>query len=56
MYRIQWLSDYTVWHTSHATNSEQGAMQAALRLANSARHRAVRVITRDGAVIYLASG
>lgn len=52
MYKIQWLSDNMVWHTSNATNSEQSAMQAALRLAGTGRYRAVRVITRDGAVVY----
>ncbi len=52
MYKIQWLSDNIVWHTSHSTNSEQGAMQAALRLANSGRYRAVRVITQDGSVVF----
>jgi hypothetical protein len=52
MFKIQWLSENCIWHTSHCVNNEQGAMQAALRLASSGRYRAVRVITRDGAVVF----
>ena len=54
MYRIQWLSDNAVWHTSHSVNNEPAAMQAALRLASSGRYRAVRVVTRAGAVVFSA--
>ncbi len=54
MYTIQWLSENCIWHSSHSVNSEPAAMQAALRLANSGRYRAVRVITRDGAVVFSA--
>jgi len=54
MFKVQWLSENFVWHTSQSTNSEQGALQAAFRLARSNRYRAVRVITKDGAVIYSA--
>jgi hypothetical protein len=52
MYKVQYLSQGAVWHTSHSTNSETAATQAALRLADSGRYRAVRVITRDGAVLF----
>lgn len=54
MYKVQYLSQGSVWHTNHATNTEQSALQAALRLSESGRYRAVRVITRDGSVIYSA--
>ncbi len=52
MYKVQWLSDNTIWHTSQCTNSERGALEAALRLANSGRYRAVRVITISGSVVF----
>ena len=52
MYKVQWLSDNIVWHTWQSTNSERSAMQAALRLGQSGRYRAVRVITTDGAVVF----
>jgi hypothetical protein len=54
MFKIQWLSENCIWHTSHSVNNEQAAMQAALRLANSGRHLAVRVVTRDGSVMFTA--
>jgi hypothetical protein len=54
MFKIQWLSENCIWHTSHSVNNEQAAMHAALRLANSGRYRAVRVVTRDGAVVFSA--
>jgi hypothetical protein len=54
MYNIQWLSENFIWHTSHSVNNEPAAMQAALRLANAGRYRAVRVITRDGSVVFTA--
>ncbi len=54
MYKIQWLSGNTIWHTSHSVNNEPAAMQAALRLAGTGRYRAVRVVTKDGAVVFSA--
>ena len=54
MFRIRWLSENRLWHTSHSVNNEQAAMSAALRLADSGRYRAVRVVTRDGAVVFSA--
>ena len=54
MFKIQWLSDNCIWHTSHSVNNEPAAMQAALRLAQTGRYRAVRVVTRDGAVVFSA--
>lgn len=52
MYAIEWLSPAGLWHTHHFVNNEMAAMQAALRLSNSGHYRAVRVRTRDGAVIF----
>lgn len=52
MYKVQYLTQGAVWHTSQSTNSEVAATQAALRMAESGRYRAVRVITRDGAVLF----
>ncbi len=54
MYTIQWLSNNLIWHTSHSVNNEPAAMQAALRLAQTGRYKAVRVVTRDGAVVLSA--
>jgi hypothetical protein len=54
MFKIQWLSENCIWHTSHSVNNEPAAMQAALRLAQTGRYRAVRVVTRDGSVMFSA--
>jgi hypothetical protein len=54
MYEIQWLSDNLIWHTSHSVNNEPAAMQAALRLAQSGRYQAVRVVSQNGAVVFSA--
>jgi hypothetical protein len=54
MFKIQWLSDNLIWHTSHSVNNEQAAMHAALRLAQSDRYQAVRVVTENGAVVFSA--
>ncbi len=54
MYKIQWLSENCIWHTSHNVNNEPAAMQAALRLAQTGRYLAVRVVTRDDAVVFSA--
>ena len=54
MFKIQWLSNAFIWHTDHSCNSEPGAIAAALRLAGSRRYRAVRVVTRHGAVVFCA--
>jgi hypothetical protein len=54
MFQIQWFSENCIWHTSHSVNNESAAMQAALRLAQTGRYRAVRVVTRDGAVMFSA--
>jgi hypothetical protein len=54
MYTIQWLSGNGIWHTSHSVNNEPAAMQAALRLSNTGRYLAVRVISRDGSVMFSA--
>jgi hypothetical protein len=54
MFKIQWLSADLIWHTDHSCNSEPSAMSAALRLASSRRYRAVRVVTRGGAVVFCA--
>jgi hypothetical protein len=54
MFKIQWLSENFVWHTTHSVNNEPAAIQAAMRLANSGRYLAVRVVTRDGPVVFSA--
>ncbi len=54
MYIVQWLSDSITWHTSHSVSNERGAISAALRLSQSGRYRAVRVVTRTGAVVFSA--
>jgi hypothetical protein len=54
MFNVQWLSENYIWHTSHSVNNEPAATQAALRLAQTGRYRAVRVVTRDGAVVFSA--
>lgn len=53
MYKVQWLSGYCIWHTSHSCNIEASAISAALRLAASGRYRGVRVVTREGAVVFV---
>lgn len=54
MFRIQWLSDALIWHTGHSCNNESAAISAALRLASSGRYRAVRVVARNGVVVFCA--
>lgn len=54
MFKIQWLSDSLTWHTNHSVNNERSAIAAALRLSDSRRYRAVRVITAAGAVVFSA--
>ena len=54
MYKIQWLSENFIWHTSHSVNNEPAATQAALRLASSGRYRAVRVVTGNCGVVFSA--
>ncbi len=52
MFRIQWLSGNFIWHTHHSCNNEPSAISAALRLASSGRYRSVRVVTREGTVVF----
>lgn len=52
MYKVQWLSDNFIWHTNHSVGNERSAISAALRLSQSQRYRAVRVITAAGAVVF----
>lgn len=52
MYKVQFLSDSLTWHTSYAFGNERSAIASAMRLANSGRYRAVRVITTGGHVIF----
>jgi hypothetical protein len=54
MYTIQWLSENCIWHSTHSVNNEPAAIQAAQRLSNTGRYRAVRVIAKNGAVVYFA--
>ena len=53
MFRIQWLSASFTWHTDHSCNNERAAIEAAVRLASSGRYRAVRVVTREGGVVFM---
>jgi hypothetical protein len=54
MFKVQWLSHSLTWHTDHACNNERSAIAAALRLSSSGRYVGVRVVTRDGAVVFSA--
>jgi len=53
MFRIQWLSDSLSWHTDHSCNNERAAIEAAVRLAGSGRYRTVRVVTRNGVMVFM---
>ena len=54
MYKVQWLSDSFTWPTNHSVNNERSAIEAAVRLSQQRRYRAVRVITTTGAVVFCA--